>query len=61
MSGPVPPDHPSDGEKARRVLLPLLAALIVIGALAALVGDCSQSANAVEGVLLRAGERGPGG
>jgi hypothetical protein len=54
MRGRLPPDHRSDAERARHVLLPVLGALLVIGLLAALVGDCSQSGSGVEGVLLRA-------
>jgi hypothetical protein len=45
-------EHRSDWDKARRVLLPVVAAMLVIGVLAAGVGECSQSGHGVEGVLL---------
>jgi hypothetical protein len=44
--------HRSDWDKARRVLLPVVSAVLVIGALAAVVGDCAQSGRGVEAVVL---------
>jgi hypothetical protein len=44
--------HRSDWDKARRVLLPVVTAMLVIGALAAVVGDCAHSGRGVEGVVL---------
>jgi hypothetical protein len=44
--------HRSDWDKARCVLLPVVTAMLVIGALAAVVGDCAQSGRGAEGVVL---------
>jgi hypothetical protein len=43
--------HRSDWNKARRVLLPVVTAMFVIGALAAVVGDCAQSDHGGEGAV----------
>lgn len=48
----LPYEDMSDWQKARHVLLPVATAMIAIGALSALVGDCTQTNASVEGAFV---------